>query len=174
MSYRIETLTHGTMMLTPLRISDAPEMVHVLADSELYTFTGGEPPGLVELAARYERQLEGPAGQDQSNEEIWLNWIVRESGFGQALGLAQATITHTSLGASADLAWLIGTEHRGQSYGRHAAEMMAFWLVGQGVERHTAHIHAEHIASQRVAASIGLEDSGQLDADGEQIWIWEC
>jgi hypothetical protein len=41
--------------LAPLAVRDAEEMVAVLGDERLRTFTGGRPPTLEELRARYAR-----------------------------------------------------------------------------------------------------------------------
>ena len=47
--------TIGTerLLLTPLCIADADEMVDVLADPRLHQFIGGRPATLQELRARY-------------------------------------------------------------------------------------------------------------------------
>ncbi|MBD4582337.1 N-acetyltransferase, partial [Xanthomonas citri pv. citri] len=42
-----------SLSLRPLRVDDAEAMAAVLADSDLYTFTGGTPPGEEELRQRY-------------------------------------------------------------------------------------------------------------------------
>lgn len=48
-------------------------MVAVLADPVLYEFTGGEPPAVDVLVARYRAQVAG-AGRDG---EQWLDWDAR-------------------------------------------------------------------------------------------------
>ncbi len=156
------TIVDHRLMLVPLSVMDAPEMVHLLADESLYTFTGGHGPDLEELRERYARQVAGP----ESGEEVWLNWIVRLVDSDEAVGFVQATVT----GDAADLAWLIGVEHQGEGYASQAAEALDEWLVSQGIEHFTAHIHPDHGASQRVAQRIDLEDSGVADEDGELIW----
>lgn len=158
------TPIHTTrLVLTPLAPSDASEMVEVLASEELYTFTGGEPPTHEELEARYESQVSGPVA---GNEE-WLNWIVRQEPSQQALGFVQATI----VADTADVAWVIAVAHQGRGIATEAATSMGDWLMNQGVRTITAHIHPEHVASQRVAASLGLAASETIDEDGEIIWI---
>jgi len=47
------------IQLSPLTVHHAPAMVSVLADPSLYLFTGGTPPTLEELTARYARQAVG-------------------------------------------------------------------------------------------------------------------
>jgi RimJ/RimL family protein N-acetyltransferase len=60
------------LTLEPLRPTHAEEMAPLLADERLYTFTGGRPPTLDELRARYARQA---AGRSPDGVERWCNWI---------------------------------------------------------------------------------------------------
>ena len=150
------------LRLTPLQVSDAAEMVSVLADEALYSFTGGHPPDLGELEARYRAQVAGPA----SREESWHNWIIRLLEGDVAIGFAQATVT----GDEAELAWLVRVDRQGQGVATEAALAVRDWLVDNGSRHMMAHIHPEHIASGKVAAALGLAPTGVIDADGEQIW----
>lgn len=56
------------VVLVPLTITDAAEMVTVLADDDLYAFTGSGPPTLPELRARYARLV---AGHSADGEQEW-------------------------------------------------------------------------------------------------------
>jgi RimJ/RimL family protein N-acetyltransferase len=149
------------LTLTPLDSSDAAEMVVVLSDEALYGFTGGEPPTRAELEERYRHQTAGGPGP----EEVWLNWIVRLEG--DAIGFVQATVT----GDLADLAWVVGVPWQRHGYASEASIAMRDWLLQRDVTRFSAHIHPDHAASNGVATSLGLRASGELDADGEMIWI---
>ena len=157
-------ITTPRLMLHPLAVTDAAEMVDVLADPVLYDFTGGEPPTLAELERRYTLQVEGSGNPD----EIWCNWIVRRVVDRRAVGFVQATV----VADAADLAWLIGVAYQGHNFASEAAQAMSDWLVGHGVDRTrlTAHIHPEHRASQIVASRIGLRPSEEIDDDGETVW----
>lgn len=157
---RSADIVTARLRLTPLTERDAPEMVGVLSDTELYRYTGGEPPDLVELSSRY-RALAAGSGR---SDEIWHNWIIRLDQ--AAIGFVQATqeATHS------DLAWVVGTPWQGRGYATEAAGAMKTWLAEQGVAAFSAHIHPDHEASMRVARSIGLAPSGDVDDDGEQIW----
>lgn len=164
----IETIRYGRLMLVPLSLVDAPEMVHLLADPELYTFTGGQPPDLETLQQRYARQIAGPG---RGPEEVWYNWIVRLLHCETALGFVQATVTaNDSEGNRAELAWLIGSRYQGEGYASQAVEMMEGWLIAQGATHLIAHIHPAHRASQFVATSIELARSGEVDEEGEEVW----
>lgn len=150
------------LALTPLQSADASEMVAVLADSDLYVFTEGNPPSITELEAQYTYQVAGPS----SGEEVWHNWIIRPVETGMAVGFVQATAT----GDTADIAWVVGVEWQSRGFASEAASAMCEWLASLGVERFTAHIHPGHLASQRVAASLGLEATQDVDGDGEVVW----
>jgi hypothetical protein len=54
-----DRLSSARLCLVPLTVADAAEMVPVLSGAALYAFTGGSPPGLGELRARYTRQAAG-------------------------------------------------------------------------------------------------------------------
>jgi RimJ/RimL family protein N-acetyltransferase len=154
-------LVTARLVLTPLEFADAPDMVDVLGDPALYTHTGGEPPGLEELTSRYRRQVDGPWPPGQT----WLNWVVRRPPR-EPIGYVQATVTDQE----ADLAWVIAPAHQGRGHATEAARAVADWLAGRGVRRLTAHVAPGHTGSERVAAGVGMQPSGDLDGDGEQIW----
>jgi RimJ/RimL family protein N-acetyltransferase len=143
------------LVLEPLRVEHARELVAVLADPALYAFTGGRPPSEEELAARYARQLAGDPG--------WLNWIVRYDGI--AAGYLQAT----RQGDEAELAWVIGTAHQGAGLAAEAGLAVQEWLREQGVRRFTAHIGPDHRASAGVARRLGMAPTDVVE-DGEVRW----
>lgn len=150
------------LLLTPLEVGDAAEMVTVLDDPALYEFTGGEPPSLEELSTRYRSQVAGSGRED----EVWYNWIVRLGESGTAVGFVQTTIE----GGDADMAWVIGVACQGRGYAAEAAAAMRSWIAAEGLVSFRAHIHPAHVASQKVATAIGLEPTGELDDEGEEIW----
>ncbi len=152
--------------LSPLRPEDAAEMVAVLADPGLYAFTGGEPPSLAELRARYERQA---VGHSADGTETWHNWIVRLRPGGEMVGFVQATITGEGSGRSADVAWVIGVPWQGRGYASEAAGALVRSLAESGVGTITAHIHPDHVASASVARAAGLRRTEELE-DGEAVW----
>lgn len=148
------------LSLLPLRVEYAGRMAEVLSDPGLYTFTGGEPPTVEALEARYRRQLAGPGRPD----EQWLNWVVR---YGEDLiGYVQATVTD----GTAEIAWVIGTAWQGRGFAKEAAQGLVTWLRAQNnVRRIVAHVHPDHTASAAVAAAVGLARTDVLE-DGEYLW----
>ncbi|HSJ33885.1 MAG TPA: GNAT family N-acetyltransferase [Acidimicrobiia bacterium] len=148
------------MVLPPLEVTDASEMVGVLSDPDLYTFTGGEPPTLDGLEDQYRHLV---AGSPRPGED-WHNWILR---FGEvAVGFVQATV----LGETAELAWVVGLRWQQRGFASEASLAVGDWLRDQGVVRLTAHIHPEHQASMAVATRLGLRPTDEFDAEGEQKW----
>jgi hypothetical protein len=47
---------------------------------------------------------------------------------------------------------------------------MSVWLIAIGIGRLVAHIHADHIASGKVASAPGLHRTDAIDSDGEVVW----
>lgn len=154
------------LVLDPLRVEDADEMVDVLADPSLYAFIGGSAPMLGRLREDYRRMVAGP--RPGSGDE-WRNWIVRQRADGRAVGTVQATIDPAR--RTADIAWVIGTPWQGQGYATEAARALVGWLDARGLAAITAHVHPDHAASATVAARAGLGPSGDIE-DGEQVWRW--
>jgi RimJ/RimL family protein N-acetyltransferase len=150
------------LILHPLEVADAAEMVGVLAQTSLYEFTGGEAPDLDTLERRYRSQVAGPVDRNEG----WYNWIVRRTEDGQPVGFIQAT----SIADGTDVAWLIGVEFQGIGFASEAAQAVCEWLIGRGVSRITAHIDPDHAASQRVAMAAGLTETDETDNHGETVW----
>jgi RimJ/RimL family protein N-acetyltransferase len=157
-------ISSARLRLVPLTVADAAEMVGVLSGEALYAYTGGAPPGLGELRARYARQV---AGSPDGREE-WRNWILRREPGGEAVGYLQATITGE--GRRAEIAWVVGLRWQGQGYATEAAQALVGWLEACGVAVIQAHIHPEHAASAAVAHRAGLRPSGVVTG-GEQLWL---
>lgn len=159
-----DQLSTRSLTLSPLRPDDAAEMVRVLSDERLYSFTGGRPPTVDELRARYERLA---VGHSADGSQEWRNWIVRRRRGGRAVGTVQATITMAA--DRAEVAWVIGAPWQGRGYATQAAGALVRWLLARGVGTITAHVAPGHAASERVAARAGLVPSGEIE-DGERVW----
>ena len=152
------------LVLEPLRVEHADEMVQVLGDPAVYAFTGGEPPSFDQLQDRYRQQVAGSGDP----AERWHNWVVRVRADGAPVGYVQATVTDH--GRAAELAWLVGAGWQRCGYAGEAAGRMADALVEAGATTLSAQIHPDHAASEAVARRIGLAPTGRFDDDGEQLW----
>jgi RimJ/RimL family protein N-acetyltransferase len=153
------------LRLVPLTVADAAEMAGVLRGEALYEFTGGAPPSVAELRARYAWQA---AGRSPDGGEEWRNWILRREPGGEAVGYVQATITGG--GQRAEIAWVVGLDWQGHGYATEAAQALVAWLDSRGVRVIQAHIHPGHAASAAVARRAGLRPSGVITG-GEQLWM---
>lgn len=153
------------LVLRPLRVADAEEMVAVLGDPVLHEFTGGQPLGLEELRRRFAAMVAGPGRPG----ELWRNWVVRRRADSAAVGTVQATLTRHAEGWRAEVAWVVGVPWQGRGYAAEAARALAGWLLEAGVGELVAHVHPDHVASARVAAAAGLVVTADL-VDGERVW----
>lgn len=160
MTPRIDT---ERLALVALRPEDAAEMVDVLANPNLYAFTGGGPPTADELDATYRRWA---AGSPRAGE-TWHNWVIRLGADGPAIGHLQATVIDD--GRAADIAWLVGSAWQGRGYASEAARALVGWLEENDVTTITAHVHPGNVASCRVAARLGLAPTGEI-VEGEVAW----
>ncbi|MGX2998759.1 GNAT family N-acetyltransferase [Streptomyces sp. JNUCC 64] len=155
------------LLLEPLQPGHAPEAVSLFDDVRLHEWTGGSPCTLEELEAKYRRQS---AGRSPDGTQGWLNWMVRRLADGRLVGTVQATLSRPDGGGTeAALAWVIGSDHQGEGYGREAALAMADWLRGRGADVLTAHIHPGHGASAGIARALGLAATDRT-SDGEVVW----
>jgi RimJ/RimL family protein N-acetyltransferase len=158
------TLETSRLRLEPLQVHHAKEMVSVLADGSLYTFTGGTAPDLSTLSERY-RILERRLSPDGS--ERWLNWILRRRDTQRAIGYVQATVTPDS---RATIAYVVGMSWQGQGLASEAVCTLVDALRRDGVRTIVAHIAADHAASERVAEAAGLQKTDRTTEEGECIW----
>ena len=145
---------------------DAPELFALLEEPALHEFSTDPPPSssheVRERIRRWETRR-SPTGDD-----LWLNWTLRLKSRGIAVGYVQATVYDDA----AELAWVIGAPFQRQGYATEASQCVAAWILGYfKVARLQASIPIGHIASQRVAAHVGLQPSGELTHEGEELWV---
>ena len=150
------------LVLEPLTVGHAAEMVQVLSSPALYAVTGGDPPSLAELRARYSRQVAGPG-----SGERWCNWVLREGSC--LVGYVQATVSAAPRPVAA-VAWLIRPADQGRGLAVEAAAAMVVHLQPLEVAVVTAWIADTHPASQGVARRLGLTPTEQRDEGGERLW----
>jgi RimJ/RimL family protein N-acetyltransferase len=155
------------LLLEPLRVEHADEMVHLLADRALYAFYDDEAsPTLDELRERYARQARGVSA-DGTQE--WHNWILRLRSSGTAAGFVQATVTRDHVGAeTVELAWVVGSAYQRQGLAVEAAAAVRDALRGFGTTV-IAHIAPGHSASESVARRLGLAPTDDMH-EGETRW----
>jgi RimJ/RimL family protein N-acetyltransferase len=160
-----EPIPTPRLMLEPLAVRHAAQMVQVLAAPPLYRFTGGSPPTLPELTERYERLVAGPGRRGEG----WLNWVIRQREDQQLAGTVQATVTSEPDGLRAAIAWVIGAAWQGRGYATESAQALIRWLREHEVMTIVAAIHPDHAASAAVARRAGMTPTAER-AEGEIIW----
>jgi len=160
-----DRIRSARLSLVPLAAADADEMVGVLSGDALYTFTGGSPPSLGELRARYAQLA---AGRSPDGREEWRNWILRREPGRTAVGYVQATVVDG--GTRAEIAWVVGLSWQRQGFAAEAAQALVAWLDERGVTIIQAYIHPDHAASAAVARRAGLVPTGRSDY-GEHLWL---
>jgi len=160
-----DQIRSARLSLIPLAVADADEMVGVLSGAALYNFTGGSPPGVGELRARYARLA---TGRSPDGCEEWRNWILRREPDRAAVGYVQATIVDG--GTRAEIAWVVGLNWQRQGFAAEAARALVAWLDARGVTVIQARIHPDHAASAAVARRAGLVPTDQTN-EGEQLWL---
>lgn len=162
----IEPVPSRRLLLDPLTVSAASEMVPVLGDPQLYEYTGGQAPTLPQLRDRYHVQV---VGQSTDGAQWWLNWVIRWQRSSEPAGYVQATVEDHHGTRVAEVAWVVSVAHQGQGVATEAAEAMIGWLRSSGVHEVVAHIHPSHDASIAVAERLGLRRTDTWQ-DSELRW----
>jgi len=114
-----QPISSRRLTLVPLSPGHAGEMAALLADPDLYTFTGGSPPTRQELRARYERWTAGSPDPEVS----WCNWVIQLRSPQCLTGTVQATIS-TGDEPAAEVAWMVVTSWQGQGIATEAARAL--------------------------------------------------
>ncbi len=138
-------------------------MAEVLAGPSLYAFTGGSPPSVTSLRARYQRLADGCP----SPGVHWCNWVLEDRSQHRLLGTVQATVARTPGGWGAEVAWIVGEAWQSRGYATEAARGLLEWLASppREVSEVSAHVHPAHGASAGVAAALGMRRTGELVGD---------
>jgi RimJ/RimL family protein N-acetyltransferase len=161
-----DTVVSPRLLLDPLTVDAADEMVSVLSDPELYKYTGGQPPTLEQLREEYTTEV---AGQSADDAQRWLNWVVRWRHSQEPVGYVQAMVEDLDGTRVAEIAWVISAAHQRQGVATEASNAMIEWLCSFGVQRVAAHILPNHDASAAVARRLGLHRTDRW-VDGEIRW----
>jgi RimJ/RimL family protein N-acetyltransferase len=160
-----QAMSTERLELLPLRVEYAEEMAVVLSDPALHTFIGGTPATESALRTRYERITAG----SPDPAVTWLNWVIRLRADDCLVGTVQATVSASGEGATAEIAWVVGTPWQGRGIATEAVRGLVDWLSRQPVEGVIAHIHPDHHASAAVATAAELTPTDEMH-EGEIRW----
>ena len=152
----------------PLTVAHSPELAEALDDPSLHEFIGGSPLSPTAMAQRNARLA---TRRSDDSSQVWANWVLRVRETGEAIGTLQATLTAagpTTGTSGAEVAWVVAPSAQGRGYASEAAASLVDRLRRAGWSV-IAHIHPDHVASQRVAAAAGMSPTDRV-VDGEVRW----
>lgn len=139
------------LVLEPILISHANEMVALLKDHELYDYVPQDPPELEKLKKTYEfwsKRL-SPEG-----DELWLNWVARQKSTGEAIGHFQAGVKE---GPDSNLGYTVGRKFQRQGFAREALlGILSFLNTEIGIQSVKAWIDTRNIASIALVEKLGM------------------
>ncbi|MFG2298347.1 GNAT family N-acetyltransferase [Streptomyces sp. NPDC048603] len=162
---RPDAIHTDQLAVLPLQVEHADEMATVLSDPDLHIFTGGAPETPQALRARYQRWAAGSPVPSES----WCNWAIQLRDAACLTGTLQATVTADDRGATAEIAWVVGTPWQRRGIATEGARGLVAWLRQHPVHTVIAHIHPDHKASAAVATAAGLAPTDRWH-DGEIRW----
>lgn len=147
----MQPLTTRELVLEPLTVAHAPEMMAVLSDAEVYRHLDyGPPPSLDHIETVY-RKLEARSSPD--GDEAWLNWIVRRPGE-PPMGYVQATVLPDR---SAWVAYVFASAHWGGGHAGAATSAMLHHLQSAyDVTRFLATVECGNARSLRLLERLGF------------------
>jgi RimJ/RimL family protein N-acetyltransferase len=119
-----ETLIIKTdrLILEPILVSHADEMLEVLSYPEMYKYIPENPPTLDKLRIRYEHWAKriSPKG-----DELWLNWVGRRRDTNQLIGFFQSGFRAVD---EIDVAYVLGINHQKLGFAYEAMSAIILFL----------------------------------------------
>lgn len=164
-NYNVSLLSKRLRLVPVLKLN-AEAMFTVLSDEKLHEFTGGTPPQSIAAIENWFSALESRTSEN--GDELWLTWLLFTKESHTAIGYVQATVEEFH----ADIAWLVGSQWQRLGYASEASSALSSWLSASHLNMITAHVHPDHISSQKVAKAAGLYNSGRVH-DGEEVWLYK-
>ena len=146
-----------TLALEPLAEAHAEELVEPLSDERLYAFIPGRPPAGVEALRHRYRFL--ASGRSPDGRQRWLNWVMRDGA--AAVGTLQATVE----GATADVAYVVFTDHQRRGHATAGVRWLLDWLRAEGVTLVRATVDTRNAPSIALLrrAGFALVSTGEAD-----------
>jgi ribosomal-protein-alanine N-acetyltransferase len=157
----LDDIASECVVLVALASSDAEDLAGLLDEPKLREWLGVKD--VDELRARF---AAWESRRSPDDDELWLNWVIRERQSERALGWAQATVR----GESASVAYAVLPAERGADAASEAVRALVRWLHDRlDVATVTAEIDDANAASARVAVAAGFERTA-LRAGDEAVW----
>ena len=141
----------------PIAEAHADELFEALSDDALYAFIPERPPESAEALRRRYHFL--ATGRSPDGLQRWLNWVIRVDG--EPVGTLQATI----VGASADVAYVVFTDHQRRGHATTALAWLLAWLRSEGVTLARATVDTRNAPSIALLRRAGFTLASTGDAD---------
>lgn len=154
----LPTLKTDRLTLREMRLEDGPAMQAFQANEEHTRYQAVEPEELADGTGRIQRYLEF-RGPDDARRIFGFTVIEKQSGdiIGQ---VSLSRMMHPAIGS---LGFGIAADRAGRGYATEmTARILAFGFEDVGVNRITAEIAVENLASLRVAEKVGMQQEGVL------------
>ena len=153
------------LIFEPLEARHASELCEILRDPELYAFLDETPPPtehhLQERFAGLESR-KSPDGKQQ-----WLNWAIRETSAGSAIGYVQATVE----GGEAHIGYVVARHCWGKGLGTEAVAWLVHCLASLDIAQIVATVEERNLGSIRILTKLGFEPSGKRGTEITMTWL---
>lgn len=150
---RVTDLETPRLVLERLSVVHAPEMFDALRDPELYSLLPLDPPESMRAVTERYKRLE--RGFPQSEDEVWLNWIVRDRVSGAAIGHVQATVYEDM---TCDLFYMLALPAQGHGFATEACQVVIDELRRvHHVGRVEVRLDNRNVRAAMVADRLGFE-----------------
>jgi len=155
-------LETARLLLEPLQASHALALYEPLQAESIYEYIPEDPPASLEaLASRYQRLSRRRSPDEQ---EVWLNWAMRERREDRYVGTLQATVFPD---ATAYLAYILFPAFWRQGYAREGCgRILDLLFEDYQVYKVSAEVDTRNTASIKLIESLGFKRvATTVDAD---------
>ena len=161
---------YDDFILNELTVYDAVSLSALICQPELYSFIDGMPSSRSEALARVHRWVAGPLDPNIK----WINVVIRHSSCDEVVGLCQATLVNLlsdSNSLECELAYIVHPQWQRCGLGKlMMAQFLSEYVFPLRPHSLVASIAPGHVASEKLAASLGLTPTGVVYPNGEVRW----
>lgn len=139
------------LILEPIIIGHAKEMLALLNSPELHVFIPSDPFKLEQLERRYKIWTNRISPE---KDEIWLNWAAREKESGDVIGHFQAGVREDE---DSYIAYIVGVDHQRQGYALEAlTDILSLLRNKMKLNKVKAWIDTRNSASIELVKKLGM------------------
>lgn len=157
----------------PLQEQHAFELFELFQADDIYRFIPEKPPASLEVAREQFKQFS--VGPDEGSEEIWYNWVIRDTKSEVYFGTLQATVFADGL------LW-VGYKIASIYWNMGIATRSVEWLVAELRNRHPglpihASVDTRNHASIRVLEKTGFvllrKEDAEIHGEASEDFIYQ-